>query len=572
MTHVTEDYDVTDDVAPLPEEQLAIVTTLEEDEESLHVYSVSKDWYQRWRLWVGLKDHAADNYVGLHDKKTKTTSGSGFSSSSSTSSSHTAEVPSNENTTNSPAKATSKECSKSPSRTTTPGEQNRTTSPGLMTMDLADDDNNMYVDEKIWKCWVNWFGVAESHELDRRNWASDDKDFEICMLSPYCGLIENPVKTFDISEECGYIEIQLRQIFRVAGHRPSRLWVCEKARHARFQPLLIRQKEICSHKYVEPNKNYILALEMANLDESWPTHVPGEPVGSFDRYADLTDGRGPGKRSCFWERELSETLNTVFGGISNELKETASGVVTTVKCVTALKENDLDAAKELLTAKTRKYEESRAIVEEMARDLRDEESNLETDRERLKTEQEAFQERRHKFAEELVRMHTINMIQDSRVKLNIGGHVFMTSTLTLTKDPESMLAAMFSGRHALKQEEDGSYFLDRDGTHFRYVLNYLRDGSFRPGSLPSDVTFLNELYTEAEYFQLNGLISLLTTVIESVDESGDGSSADGKGGGCSVTIGPGPCHGRMGSFSTGKRTPRKVNVPPKTGGPITRDI
>jgi hypothetical protein len=40
-----------------------------------------------------------------------------------------------------------------------------------------------------------------------------------------------------------------------------------------------------------------------------------------------------------------------------------------------------------------------------------------------------------------------------------------------------MLAAMFSGRHNTQKNDDDRYFIDRDGTHFRYILNYLRDGS-----------------------------------------------------------------------------------------------
>ena len=60
----------------------------------------------------------------------------------------------------------------------------------------------------------------------------------------------------------------------------------------------------------------------------------------------------------------------------------------------------------------------------------------------------------------------------SRVKLCVGGQMFMTSTLTLTKEPDSMLSAMFSGRHALRHDDDGIYFIDRDATHFRYILNY----------------------------------------------------------------------------------------------------
>ena len=62
----------------------------------------------------------------------------------------------------------------------------------------------------------------------------------------------------------------------------------------------------------------------------------------------------------------------------------------------------------------------------------------------------------------------------STIKLNVVGQHFTTSLQTLTKDPGSMLHAMFSGRFDTKPAEGGSYFIDRDGTHFRYILNYLR--------------------------------------------------------------------------------------------------
>ena len=63
------------------------------------------------------------------------------------------------------------------------------------------------------------------------------------------------------------------------------------------------------------------------------------------------------------------------------------------------------------------------------------------------------------------------------MRLSVGGAHFETSLETLLKDPNSMLAAMFSGRHYVSKDEDGRYFIDRDGTHFRYILNYLRDGN-----------------------------------------------------------------------------------------------
>ena len=61
----------------------------------------------------------------------------------------------------------------------------------------------------------------------------------------------------------------------------------------------------------------------------------------------------------------------------------------------------------------------------------------------------------------------------SIVKLNVGGQYFTTSRQT---DPNSMLAAMFSGRHRIETTGDGTFFIDRDGTYFRFILNYLRNG------------------------------------------------------------------------------------------------
>ena len=95
----------------------------------------------------------------------------------------------------------------------------------------------------------------------------------------------------------------------------------------------------------------------------------------------------------------------------------------------------------------------------------------------------------------------------STVKLNVGGQHFTTSVQTLTKDPNSMLAAMFSGRFDMKPSEDGSFFIDRDGTHFRFILNFLRTGKL---TLPEGATFIKELEEEAEFYQIQGLIDALS--------------------------------------------------------------
>ena len=69
-----------------------------------------------------------------------------------------------------------------------------------------------------------------------------------------------------------------------------------------------------------------------------------------------------------------------------------------------------------------------------------------------------------------------------------------------------MLAAMFSGRHEVQTTEDGSFFIDRDGTYFRFILNYLRNGEL---ILPDGATFLKELEAEAKFYQLQGILDEL---------------------------------------------------------------
>lgn len=91
---------------------------------------------------------------------------------------------------------------------------------------------------------------------------------------------------------------------------------------------------------------------------------------------------------------------------------------------------------------------------------------------------------------------------ESRIKLDVGGCKFTTTLTTLTRFPDSMIGTMFSGRHNLTTDESGYYFIDRDGTHFRHILNYLRcPEDFDESSISAD--HLKELKKEAVYYGLD---------------------------------------------------------------------
>lgn len=102
------------------------------------------------------------------------------------------------------------------------------------------------------------------------------------------------------------------------------------------------------------------------------------------------------------------------------------------------------------------------------------------------------------------------------VDLNVGGHKFQTSLQTLRNVPNSALANLFSGRFAFDKDKEGNYFIDRDGTHFRHILNYLRDLKLNSAL---DAKESQDLLAEAIFYQIEGLVELLKPKGESENES-----------------------------------------------------
>ena len=137
--------------------------------------------------------------------------------------------------------------------------------------------------------------------------------------------------------------------------------------------------------------------------------------------------------------------------------------------------------------------QSREALDEAESCLKDGHASLQEDLRFLDEKRENFRE----MAKRLKNVHFSEIVE-----LRIGNHKFTTSIATLQSDPDSMLAAMFSKRFEPKQK-DGAYFIDRDGTHFRHILNYLRMGEI-PRDVIEDVG--NELLKEAEFYNLTGLI------------------------------------------------------------------
>uniref|UniRef100_A0A8K9UW07 Potassium channel tetramerization domain containing 6a n=1 Tax=Oncorhynchus mykiss TaxID=8022 RepID=A0A8K9UW07_ONCMY len=95
------------------------------------------------------------------------------------------------------------------------------------------------------------------------------------------------------------------------------------------------------------------------------------------------------------------------------------------------------------------------------------------------------------------------------VTLNVGGCLYTTSQSTLQRYPDSLPGGHVPlGLHpphtALRYF--GHYFIDRDGSLFRYVLNLLRTSEL---TLPCDITEM-DLLRKADFYQIEPLMQSLT--------------------------------------------------------------
>mmetsp|Transcript_8962 Transcript_8962/g.12336 ORF Transcript_8962/g.12336 Transcript_8962/m.12336 type:complete len:262 (+) Transcript_8962:105-890(+) len=107
------------------------------------------------------------------------------------------------------------------------------------------------------------------------------------------------------------------------------------------------------------------------------------------------------------------------------------------------------------------------------------------------------------------------------VKLNIGGFKYCTSVATLTKHPNTFFTAILSEHIPTTIDEEGAYFIDRDGQYFAPILTWLRTNEV---VVPKDMT-KEDVLREAHFYSLQPLIDLLSYEEDAIQQDEEKQSA-----------------------------------------------
>ena len=113
-----------------------------------------------------------------------------------------------------------------------------------------------------------------------------------------------------------------------------------------------------------------------------------------------------------------------------------------------------------------------------------------------------IREQRTVFEQEKTEIADMVNLDSEVVALNVGGtHHMMTERDVLRLCPGSTLEKMFNGMHELKKINE-EVFLDRDGTTFQHLVNYLRNDR---EVLPEFMDYNDELhfFKELDFWKIS---------------------------------------------------------------------
>lgn len=450
--------------------------------------------------------------------------------------------------------------------------------PDLVQTKITMSNNaklNKFIPETIWRILVSWFGVHPKHLLMRRPTYFSYVNLEP-IKDPYggCHVIADreldhlPVWVGDINEiivdkfktvfevfafdKFENIRKQVLHSLQLKSERNIRIWFGVKVVNSKmtFDPIF-DMREMLITKLIEkvPKVKSLMEERSSQMNPNYGKHVGNQSstvrLPLVDALIDLFPEQIP--QICIGVEEIG------VGEISNDMDSVESGIESIVSLTDVKNEWDekLSTIMEGFSEQSKEYNQklqddlvwsSKQIVGDKLKEIEEIRSDYEKRFEELERRELAvrqkenennekevelqnklilfkkglddFQKQKRKLMDDMSRIEAQNKISDTLVTLNIGGILYTTSLETLTRDEGSLFSVMFSGRHALKKQPDGTYFIDRDGMNFRYLLNYLRDGDESIHTIPNEERVVREILHEAKHYQLTRLEKLLQGKLE----------------------------------------------------------
>jgi hypothetical protein len=95
--------------------------------------------------------------------------------------------------------------------------------------------------------------------------------------------------------------------------------------------------------------------------------------------------------------------------------------------------------------------------------------------------------------------HLHNDASHGLIKLNIGGRLYTTTKQTLLSKGENFFSPLLSGDIPSVKDDNGAYFVDRNGRFFEPILDFLRNGTL---ILPPSMS-LESVLIEANFYGID---------------------------------------------------------------------
>ncbi len=215
---------------------------------------------------------------------------------------------------------------------------------------------------------------------------------------------------------------------------------------------------------------------------------------------------------------MSDSRRNVSQAYSRSLESAFEPLVQAVKCIENAYTDQVQQFEERDKAWQTKCAEESQRLQDMSREMEQKQmqkmAELETAKQLLESERKDLENEKLKLKESQNIADEISEKQNP-ITLEVGGDKFRTQIATLVKQIESIFPKLVKTlQERTPDKTNRIIFIDRDSKHFKFILNYIRQGpSVMKGTVVNsknaDEYFLNEILEEIRYYRLPELEKLV---------------------------------------------------------------